>query len=73
MATAGVADTFVITAECSAELESYPVTEKRPPVKNVVYPSQSGGWIYEVWIAERPVVIGWCRTREAAEQAAALA
>jgi hypothetical protein len=38
-----------------------------------VYPSKSGGWIYEVWIAARLVVIGCCRTREAAEQAASLA
>lgn len=38
-----------------------------------VYPAQSGGWMYEVWISERPVVVGWCTTREAAEQEAALA
>jgi len=38
-----------------------------------VYPGQSGGWIYEVRIADRAVVIGWCLTREAAEQAARLA
>jgi hypothetical protein len=31
-----------------------------------IYPAQAGGWIYEVWIAARPVVVGWCRTREAA-------
>lgn len=37
-----------------------------------VYPADSGGWIYEVWIGERPVVIGWCQTREAAEQEASL-
>ena len=42
--------------------------------KNVnVYPSQSGGWIYEVWIASRAVVIGCCRTREEAEHEASLA
>ena len=42
--------------------------------KNVnVYPSQSGGWIYEVWIESRAVVIGCCRTREAAEHEASLA
>jgi hypothetical protein len=38
-----------------------------------VYPADSGGWIYEVWFAERPVVIGWSATREAAEQEATLA
>lgn len=38
-----------------------------------IYPSRAGGWFYEVWIAARPVVIGWCRTREAAEQQAELA
>jgi hypothetical protein len=37
-----------------------------------VYPAQSGGWIYEVWIAKRPVVVGWCHTRQAAEQQASL-
>ena len=38
-----------------------------------VYPAQSGGWIYEVWIAARPVVIGWCHTREGAVLEASLA
>jgi len=38
-----------------------------------VYPAQSGGWIYEVWIAARPVIIGWCKTREAALLEASLA
>lgn len=43
------------------------------PVKDVdVYPAHSGGWIYVVRIAERPVVVGWCHTREAAEQEASL-
>ncbi|HUP93538.1 MAG TPA: hypothetical protein VM164_01430 [Burkholderiales bacterium] len=37
-----------------------------------VYPAESGGWIYEVWFGQRPVVIGWCQTREAAEQEASL-
>jgi hypothetical protein len=37
-----------------------------------IHPSATGGWIYEVWIADRPVVVGWCETRERAEQAAAL-
>lgn len=38
-----------------------------------VYPARSGGWIYEVWIGARAVVVGWCRTREAAEEEARLA
>lgn len=38
-----------------------------------VYRSESGGWIYEVWIAARLVVIGCCHTREAAVQEASLA
>ena len=38
-----------------------------------VYPALKGGWVYEVWIAARLVVIGWCRTREAAEHEAMLA
>jgi hypothetical protein len=37
-----------------------------------VYPSHSGGWIYEVWVAARLIVIGWSRTREGAEQEALL-
>jgi hypothetical protein len=37
-----------------------------------VYAAQAGGWIYEVWIAKRPVVVGWCHTREEAEQEARL-
>ena len=38
-----------------------------------VYPASAGGWMYEVRIAARPVVIGWCRTREAAVHQAELA
>ena len=38
-----------------------------------IYPAKSGGWFYEVWIAERPVVIGWCHTRETAVLEASLA
>jgi len=38
-----------------------------------IYPSERGGWIYEVWIAGRPVVVGWCRTKEAAQYEATLA
>jgi hypothetical protein len=30
------------------------------------------GWFYEVWIASRPVVVGWCATRERALQQAEL-
>lgn len=37
-----------------------------------VRPSEEGGWIYEVWIEHRPVVIGWCETRAKAEEEAAL-
>ena len=37
-----------------------------------IYPIESGGWMYEVWIAARAVVVGWCRTREAAELEASL-
>jgi hypothetical protein len=33
-----------------------------------VYPAGSGGWIYEVWFQARLIVVGWCRTREAAER-----
>ena len=28
------------------------------------------GWFYEVWIASRLVVFGWCATRERAEHEA---
>ncbi len=38
-----------------------------------LYPAQGGGWIYEVWIASRPVVVGWCHTQAAALQEASLA
>jgi hypothetical protein len=38
-----------------------------------LYPAPAGGWIYEVWIAARPVVVGWCQTREAALHEANLA
>jgi len=42
-------------------------------VKDVnIYPIESGGWMYEVWIGPRAIVVGWCRTREAAEQEASL-
>jgi len=30
-----------------------------------IYPGR-GGWFYEVWIASRVVVFGWCPTRERA-------
>jgi hypothetical protein len=36
-----------------------------------VYPGRDG-WYFEVWIASRLVVFGWCATREHAEQEAAL-
>jgi hypothetical protein len=31
------------------------------------------GWFYEVWVASRVVVFGWCRTREGAQRAAEVA
>ena len=31
-----------------------------------IYESPEGGWTYEVWVAARAIVIGHCRTREAA-------
>jgi len=31
-----------------------------------VYPAPTGGWMYEVWVEARAVVVGWCRTRESA-------
>ena len=38
-----------------------------------IRPSDTGGgWIYEVWIEHRPVVVGWCETRAKAEEEAAL-
>ncbi len=38
-----------------------------------IYPARSGGWMYEVRINNRAVVIGWCHTRAAAEHEASLA
>jgi hypothetical protein len=37
-----------------------------------IYESPTGGWMYAVFIAARAIVIGHCRTREAAEIAAGL-
>jgi hypothetical protein len=37
-----------------------------------IYPAKTGGWMYVVLVANRPVVIGWCETRHHAEQQAAL-
>ena len=37
-----------------------------------IYPVEAGGWMYVVLVAKRPVVIGWCKTRQDAEQQAAL-
>ncbi len=62
------------TAACTAEPEEEDNKKGGGIVNNInVYPARLGGWIYEVWIAARPTVVGWCRTREAAEQEAALA
>jgi hypothetical protein len=46
--------------------------QREPMTEVKIRPSATGGWIYEVWIENRPVVIGWCRTREKAEDEAAL-
>jgi hypothetical protein len=37
-----------------------------------VYPGRDG-WFYEVWIASRLVIFGWCATRDRAEFRAACA
>ena len=37
-----------------------------------IYPATAGGWMYVVWVAQRAVVIGWCKTRDEAEAQAAL-
>jgi hypothetical protein len=37
-----------------------------------IYPAQAGGWMYVVLFGQRPVVVGWCETRQQAEKAAAL-
>jgi hypothetical protein len=37
-----------------------------------IYPVKAGGWMYVVLVAQRAVVIGWCRSRRQAEDAAAL-
>jgi hypothetical protein len=65
-----------ITAECIAARAPNIVNKEleEPSVKDVnVYAAQTGGWIYEVWIGHRPVVVGWCHTRQAAEHEAFLA
>jgi hypothetical protein len=49
-----------------ADIQSTSMTEVK------IHPSATGGWIYEVWIENRPVVVGWCETREKAEGEAAL-
>ena len=41
-------------------------------MKKVSVYKSAEGWIYEVWIASRAIVIGRCFTREAAEAEAAL-
>lgn len=42
-------------------------------MKSVNIYAASGGWLYEVWIASRIVVFGWCATRERAEHEASFA
>jgi hypothetical protein len=61
-----VLQTTVVTDPNRADMQPEPLTEVK------IRPSASGGWIYEVWIQNRPVVIGWCKTREKAEGEAAL-
>lgn len=41
-------------------------------MKSINIYAGSNGWLYEVWIASRLVVLGWCATRERAAQEAAL-
>ena len=41
-------------------------------MKKVRVYESAGGWLYEVGIAARAIVIGRCETREAAEAEAAL-
>jgi hypothetical protein len=38
-----------------------------------IYPAVQGGWMYVVLVAQRPVVIGWCHSREQAERQASIA
>jgi hypothetical protein len=62
-----------ITAACTAVPEPKKSWGEASMKDVNVYPAPSGGWIYAVWIAARPVVVGWCLTREAAEYQAAVA
>ena len=39
-------------------------------MKNVNIYAGRDGWFYEVWIASRLVVLGWCPTRERANREA---
>ena len=56
-----------------APLHSVRHGKDRSDMKHVnIYPAPSGGWIYEVWVAARAVVIGCCGTREAAEHEASI-
>ena len=42
-------------------------------MKSVRIYASASGWMYEVWLAERLLVVGWSRTRAAAEHEASLA
>lgn len=42
-------------------------------MKNINVYAAADGWFYEVWIASRLVVLGWCATRERATREACLA
>jgi hypothetical protein len=68
----------IISATAAADIIAGPEKSNYEPegvpVKDInIYPVASGGWMYEVWIEARPVVVGWCHTKEAAEQEASLA
>ena len=39
-------------------------------MKNVNVYAGRNGWFYEVWVASRLVVLGWCPTRERAAREA---
>ena len=43
------------------------------PMNGIRIYETSSGWIYEVWVMGRAVIIGCCRTFEAATKEAALA
>ena len=38
-----------------------------------IYAADRGGWIYEVWLQNRVIVVGWTAERDLASRKAALA